>query len=119
MSKHTVATEPKKYQFDNDPLLHQELSEQDDEMQKHDKKIDMLTHGVVGLKKIAVTIGDTIDSHNIMLDGVNDDVDGATHRLRVTTNRVQKLSDKTNSKCCCLILFLILIIILLIIVYFM
>lgn len=91
----------------------------DKEIEKQDEKLELLSHGVRGLKTMATTIGNEIDHSNIMIENVAEDVDFTNHRIKKSTHRIQKLTDESgNNKMCCLILILIIVIVLLTIVYF-
>jgi hypothetical protein len=63
----------------------------------------------------AKNIGDEVDLHNNMLDGVEDNIDHTTNKLEKTTNRVTVLiyqsSDSCLIICVCLLIAVLLVLI--------
>jgi hypothetical protein len=88
------------------------------EIKKQDEKLEQLSHGIAGLKHMAIAISNEVDDHEVLISNTSDEIDFTTGRINASTNKMKRLSNESGNKACCLILILIIIIFLLIIVYF-
>lgn len=89
-----------------------------DVIAEQDAKLQIISSHVHKLKHSAITISDTIDDHNILLDDLVDNVDNTTGRLSKTTKKIVKLNRTTDSKFCIIGTLMSVINIALFIIYF-
>jgi len=65
---------------------------------QQDEHLDELEQGATRLGHMATAIGEEIDSQNLMLDDLQDDVEAASTRLEATLSKMDKIL-KSNSRC--------------------
>jgi hypothetical protein len=94
------------------------MQKQQNEMDKQDEMIDMLSGEITKIKYIAIAINDETDEQNVLLDDMNNTVANTNTRLNNTNKKIDKLMSIVNNKYTCLIVVLIIILVVLMILYF-
>ncbi|EFA80861.1 syntaxin 8 [Heterostelium album PN500] len=96
--------------FNNEQLL----DKQKDVMADQDKLLDSLSNSIMRQKDIAITIGNEAEKQGIMLDDLNDHVDGTSTKIRNASRgilRLTKDSKTTGHWICICVLILVLIVV--------
>lgn len=96
----------------------EEFEKQELIMKEQDEMLDDISHELKTIKHIAISIGDEMDEHNVLLDNLKDNIDNTNLRVNAANKKIDLISKISENKYTCIIIFLIIILIIMIIIYF-
>ena len=105
---------------DNDPFLKRQMSSLRQQKQEQDENLSILGDSVERLGQLSLSISKEIDSQNVMLDDLSDEVDTAKDTADMLTKKTEELVKAAGGKqqfCIILILTAILIVLTLLVLY--
>ena len=105
---------------DNDPFLKRQMSSLRQQKQEQDDNLSILGDSVERLGQLSLSISKEIDSQNVMLDDLSDEVDTAKDTADMLTKKTEELVKAAGGKqqfCIILILSAILIVLTLLVLY--
>lgn len=96
----------------------EEFEKQELIMKEQDDVLDDISDELKTIKHIAISIGDEMDEHNVLLDDLKDNIDNTNSRVNAANKKIDLISKISENKYSCIIICLIIILIIMSIIYF-
>jgi chromosome segregation ATPase len=102
----------------NQDFIDQQRHQQQAIISKQDNQLNQVGASIHTLKQIGETIGDELDSQQIMLEEMDKELDHTDSRLKALTSRVQTAIRKSGDKCQIITILVLIIILVIVVVFF-
>jgi hypothetical protein len=84
--------------YEEDDVIQRQIKQQQLEMIKQDEGLDMLSESANRLGTLSLNIHEELNSQNIMLDDMENELDKATNNLDLVTMKTKELIQKSGGK---------------------